>query len=125
MLGPDLRIRGGIEGRGEIHLQGRAWGDVKVERLLVGEAAELEGSVLANAVEVRGRVLGAIEAHLVRLHPSAVVEGDITYEQLHIEIGAQLEGRCIRAKTSMASLAEEVSAHEDATGLPENQAPLT
>lgn len=102
VLGPDLNIRGGIEGRGEIQLQGRAWGDVKVERLIVAEPAELEGSVAANVVEVRGRVKGAIEAHSVRLLASARVEGDITYETLEIEAGAQFEGRCVRAASSQA-----------------------
>jgi cytoskeletal protein CcmA (bactofilin family) len=100
VLGADLVIKGGIEGRGEIQLQGRAWGDVKVERLVVGEAAELEGGVEAASVEVRGRVIGSITARQVRLMPTAKVEGDITYELLHIEQGAQFEGKCIRTKPS-------------------------
>ena len=103
VLGSDLVIKGGIEGRGEIQLQGRAWGDVKVERLVVGDAAELEGSVDAVVVEVRGRVAGSITARQVRLLPSARVEGDITYEQLAIELGAQFEGRCIRSKAKAAA----------------------
>ena len=100
VLGADLVIKGGIEGRGEIQLQGRAWGDVKVERLIVGDTAELEGSVDAVTVEVRGRVAGSITARQVRLLPSARVEGDITYEQLAIELGAQFEGKCVRAKAN-------------------------
>ena len=104
VLGADLLIKGGIEGRGEIQLQGRAWGDVKVERLVVGDAAELEGSVDAVVVEIRGRVAGSITARQVRLLPTAKVEGDITYEQLAIELGAQFEGRCIRQKTATPPL---------------------
>ena len=104
VLGADLVIKGGIEGRGEIQLQGRAWGDVKVERLVVGEAAELEGAVEAASVEVRGRVMGSITARQVRLAPSARVEGDITYEQLAIELGAQFEGKCIRNKSTAAAV---------------------
>ena len=104
VLGADLVIKGGIEGRGEIQLQGRAWGDVKLERLIVGDAAELEGSVDATVVEVRGRVAGSITARQVRLLPTAKVEGDITYEQLAIELGAQFEGRCIRSKVAPAAV---------------------
>src|SRR3712207_180935 len=100
VLGADLVIKGGIEGRGEIQLQGRAWGDVKVERLVVGEAAELEGAIEAASVEVRGRVIGAITARQVRLMPTARVDGDITYEMLSIEQGAQFEGKCIRNKST-------------------------
>ena len=104
VIAPDLLIKGGIEGRGEIQLQGKAWGDVKVERLMVGEAATLEGSVEAVVVEVRGRVTGSISARQVKLHPSAKVEGDITYEQLSIEMGAQFEGKCIRNKSTASTL---------------------
>ncbi len=99
IISQDLLIKGGIEGRGEIQLQGKAWGDVKVERLMVGEAAMLEGSVEAVVVEVRGKVVGAITARQVRLLASARVDGDITYEQLSIDNGAQFEGRCIKSKT--------------------------
>jgi cytoskeletal protein CcmA (bactofilin family) len=103
VIAPDLLIKGGIEGRGEIQLQGKAWGDVKVERLMVGEAATLEGSVEAVVVEVRGRVTGSISARQVKLHPSAKVEGDITYEQLSIDNGAFFEGRCIKSKADGAA----------------------
>lgn len=106
VLGPDLRIRGGIEGRGEIQLQGRAWGDVQVERLLLTEPAELEGSIVAQVVEIRGRVVGPVTAQTVRLLPTARVEGDITYETLQIDPGAQLEGRCIRIVPARTEAAE-------------------
>jgi cytoskeletal protein CcmA (bactofilin family) len=99
VIASDLLIKGGIEGRGEIQLQGKAWGDVKVERLMVGESAMLEGSVEAVVVEVRGKVTGSISARQVRLLASARVEGDITYEQLSIDNGAHFEGRCIKSTT--------------------------
>ena len=104
VIGSDLLIKGGIEGRGEIQLQGRAWGDVKVERLIVGDTAHLEGSIDAAYVEVRGHVVGAITARQVRLFPSARVEGDITYEQLAIEMGAQFEGRCVQNRATNQTL---------------------
>ena len=110
VLGADLVIKGGIEGRGEIQLQGRAWGDVKVDRLVVGEAAELEGAIEAASVEVRGRVIGSITARQVRLMPTARVEGDITYELMQIEQGAQFEGKCIRTKATAAAVVAAPSA---------------
>jgi cytoskeletal protein CcmA (bactofilin family) len=38
----------------------------------------------------------------VVLMPSARVEGDITYDVLHIQEGALIEGRCTRAKARPA-----------------------
>ncbi len=120
VLGADLVIKGGIEGRGEIQLQGRAWGDVKVERLMVGEAAQLEGSVEAVVVEVRGKVTGSIAARQVKLHPSAKVEGDITYEQLSIDNGAFFEGRCIRSKGEAGQPATNGAKKGDGAPAPAN-----
>ena len=110
VLGSDLVIRGGIEGAAEVQLYGRTFGDVAVERLLVGESAELEGAIDAVVVEVRGRVTGPITARQVVLMPSARVEGDITYDVLHIQEGALIEGRCTRAKTRPAAAARPLQA---------------
>lgn len=119
VIGSDLLIKGGIEGRGEIQLQGRAWGDVKVERLIVGDTAHLEGSIDAAYVEIRGHVVGAITARQVRLFPSAKVEGDITYEQLAIEMGAQFEGRCVQNRTSTQALPLPAPSNGDDLDIPE------
>lgn len=97
-LGGDLRIRGEISGRGEINLHGRAWGDVKVDRFIVAETAELEGSIVAAFVEIHGWVKGTIEATSVRIRKTARVESDITYGEIEIEQGAVFEGRCVRKK---------------------------
>ena len=118
VIASDLLIKGGIEGRGEIQLQGKAWGDVKVERLMIGEQAMLEGSVEAVVVEVRGKVTGAITARQVRLLASAKVEGDITYEQLSIENGAQFEGRCIKSKTESKGPLPQPAPMPDAASTP-------
>ena len=114
VLGADLLIKGGIEGRGDIQLHGRAWGDVKVERLLVTETAELEGSVEAVVVEVRGRVLGPITARYVKLSRGCQVQGDITYESLAIEEGATFEGACRMSKAARAAAKQAQQASQPA-----------
>jgi cytoskeletal protein CcmA (bactofilin family) len=116
MLGADLLIKGGIEGRGDIQLHGRAWGDVKVERLLVAETAELEGSVEAVVVEVRGRVLGPINARYVKLSRGCQVQGDVTYESLAIEEGAQFEGACKLSKAARAAAKQAQRPSSPASG---------
>jgi cytoskeletal protein CcmA (bactofilin family) len=62
----------------------------------LGEAGSVEGSIEADAVEIRGRVRGAIAARIVRLHASADVDGDITHAELAIDAGARFTGRSLR-----------------------------
>ncbi len=98
LLGPDLVFQGQISGEGELHVEGVIKGEVSVARLVIGERATVEGSIRGGAVEVRGKVMGNIEAKAVKLYESAHVEGDIVHEQLSIDVGAFFQGRCQQAR---------------------------
>jgi cytoskeletal protein CcmA (bactofilin family) len=41
-------------------------------------------------------VIGAVTAKQVRLYATAVVDGDITHEQLAMEVGASFQGRSMK-----------------------------
>ncbi|OYX31482.1 MAG: hypothetical protein B7Y99_10135 [Caulobacterales bacterium 32-69-10] len=81
-----------------VRRQGVIKGEVSVARLVIGERATVEGSIRGGAVEVRGKVMGNIEAKAVKLYESAHVEGDIVHEQLSIDVGAFFQGRCQQAR---------------------------
>jgi hypothetical protein len=51
---------------------------------------------IAEAVEVRGRVVGAITSKQVRLYGTSYIDGDITHEQLAMETGAFFQGRSLK-----------------------------
>ena len=96
LLSADLTIEGGVTGEGELQIDGVVKGDVRVGRLTVGETGHIEGSVYAEVVEVRGRVVGAITSKQVRLYGTSYVDGDITHEQLAMETGAFFQGRSLK-----------------------------
>ncbi|MBO9709450.1 MAG: polymer-forming cytoskeletal protein [Caulobacter sp.] len=96
LISPDITIEGGITGDGELQIDGVVRGDVRVGRLTVGETGHIEGSVYAEAVEVRGRIVGAITSKQVRLYGTAYIDGDITHEQLAMETGAFFQGRSLK-----------------------------
>jgi cytoskeletal protein CcmA (bactofilin family) len=91
-----MTLEGNITGGGELQVDGAIKGDVRVERVTIGEGGHVDGGVYAEAVEVRGRVNGSITAKQVRLHGACHVEGDITHEQLAMETGAFFQGRSLR-----------------------------
>jgi cytoskeletal protein CcmA (bactofilin family) len=105
LLGADLVFQGQISGDGELHVEGVVKGEVTVARLVVGERATIEGQIRGGSVEVRGKVLGNIEAKAVKLYESAHVEGDIVHEQLSIDVGAFFQGRCQQARPAPAPAA--------------------
>ena len=91
-----LTIRGDVVGDVEVHLDCAVLGDVKVGKLVVGPNARIEGSIVAQAIEVHGLVIGAVTAQSVRLYGTARVDGDITHEQLAMEPGAEFQGRSLK-----------------------------
>ena len=98
VLSSDLTFEGNISGQGDLHIDGAVRGDIRVGRLTVGETGNVEGSVMGDYVEVRGRVVGAVNGKQVKLMGTAYVDGDITHEQLSIDVGAYFQGRCLQAR---------------------------
>jgi cytoskeletal protein CcmA (bactofilin family) len=81
LTGKDARILGRFEG--EIQLTGR---------LQIGDGAEVEARVRAEACEIGGRYRGQLEARSVVLLEKARVEGSLSSETLAVREGAQLDG---------------------------------
>lgn len=97
-LSADLQFDGNITGGGDLQIDGSIKGDVRVGRLIVGETGAVEGNVSADYVEVRGRIVGAVSGKQVKLVATAYVDGDITAEQLSIDIGAYFQGRVLQGR---------------------------
>lgn len=91
-----LTIRGDVVGDVEVHLDCVVLGDVKVGKLIVGPNARIEGSIVSQAMEIHGLVIGSVTAQSVRLYGTARVDGDITHEQLAMEPGAEFQGRSLK-----------------------------
>ena len=76
-IGSGMSIIGNIECNGPTQVFGRIEGELRASDLLIGNGAQVEGSVIAQDVTVCGRVKGALRAVHVKLQNGGVVEGDI------------------------------------------------
>jgi cytoskeletal protein CcmA (bactofilin family) len=102
LIASDMVLEGNVSGGGELQIDGTIKGDVRVERVTIGDGGTVEGGVYAEAVEVRGKVAGSITAKQVRLYGACHVDGDITHEQLAMETGAFFQGRSLRLQRAVA-----------------------
>lgn len=108
-LSADLQFEGSISGGGDLQIDGAIKGDVRVGRLIVGETGAVEGGVSADYVEVRGRIVGNVSGKQVKLIATAYVDGDITAEQLSIDIGAYFQGRVLQGRREAPAAAPKPS----------------
>jgi cytoskeletal protein CcmA (bactofilin family) len=110
VIGDDVTIDGNITGQGELHLDGTVRGEITVERLAIGETGQVEGTVTADTVDIRGKLTGTISAKQVKLYGTAHVDGDITHEQLSMEPGAYFQGRSLKFQRQITAPAHEIKA---------------
>ena len=96
MIAQGVAIKGDVMGDGEVHLDCVVQGDIRVGKLVLGPNARVEGALQAQVIEIHGRVTGTVSAKQVRLYGTAVVDGDISHEQLAMESGAQFQGRSLK-----------------------------
>ena len=97
-IGSGMSIVGNIECNGPTQVFGRIQGELRASDLLIGEGAQVEGSVIAQDVTVCGRVKGTIRAVRVKLQEGGVVEGDIFHRSLTIEENSVFEGSSRRVE---------------------------
>ncbi|MFL6822761.1 MAG: polymer-forming cytoskeletal protein [Xanthobacteraceae bacterium] len=97
-IGSGMSIVGNIECNGPAQVFGRIKGEVRASDLLIGDGAQVEGSVIAQDVTVCGHVKGTIRAVRLKLQEGGAVEGDIFHRSLSIDENAVFEGSSRRVE---------------------------
>jgi cytoskeletal protein CcmA (bactofilin family) len=97
-IGSGMSVVGKIECNGPAQVFGRIEGELRASDLLIGDGAQIEGSVIAQNVTVCGRVKGTIRAVRVKLQNGGAVEGDIFHKSLSIDEDSLLEGSSRRVE---------------------------
>ena len=93
VIGADVTIRGDIEASADLHVDGSVLGDLVCASLVQGETSRIEGAIAADTARLSGMVKGTITARDLVILKSARIEGDVHYEALTIEQGAQVNGK--------------------------------
>jgi cytoskeletal protein CcmA (bactofilin family) len=97
-IGSDMSIVGNVDCKGPAQVFGRIEGELRASDLLVGDGAQVEGSVIAQNVTVCGRIKGTIRAVRVKLQNGGAVEGDIFHRSLSIDEDSHFEGSSRRVE---------------------------
>jgi len=93
-----MSIVGKIECNGPAQVFGRIEGELRASELVIGDGAQVEGSVIAQDVTICGRVKGTVRAVRVKLQGGGAVEGDIFHRSLSIDENSLFEGSSRRVE---------------------------
>ena len=119
VLGSDLAIKGDIKASADLHIDGNVEGDIACTSLVQGETSKVTGAVEAETARLAGTVDGSITARELVILKTARITGDVFYDALTIEQGAQVEGRFAHRERRAASA--ETRARTENSGKPELQ----
>ena len=94
LLGKGVVIKGDINTDGDIRIEGKVLGNIKVSgKLVIGEGAEIRGDIQANHLEVFGKVKGKLVVdEFLAIKGNGVVEGELFAAKLQIEPTAFFSG---------------------------------
>ncbi len=93
VIGADVTITGNISASADLHIDGRIDGDITCASLVQGEKSAISGAVTAESARLAGKVTGSITARELVILKTARIEGDVHYDALTIEQGAEVDGR--------------------------------
>ncbi|MCK9324342.1 MAG: polymer-forming cytoskeletal protein [Bacteroidales bacterium] len=88
-------VKGDVESNSGIRLDGQLEGNLSAKgKVVIGNAGELTGNIMAVNVEISGVINGNVKAAQICLKASAKITGDIITQRLSIEPGAFFFGTC-------------------------------
>ncbi|MGB1248249.1 MAG: bactofilin family protein [Chitinophagales bacterium] len=87
-------INGQIESKGNIRIDGKVEGTLKIAaKLVVGKTGNINGDITCQNASVEGKIVGTIKVDgLLNLKSTARIEGDIITKKLVVEEGAVFHG---------------------------------
>jgi cytoskeletal protein CcmA (bactofilin family) len=92
-LGEAATANGYLDTDGDLHIDGKVFGRVCADRLVLGSGGFLDGDVVAREVHIEGRLTGRIFALSVTLDASAEVTGRIFHHEVTVAKGARIDAR--------------------------------
>jgi cytoskeletal protein CcmA (bactofilin family) len=94
LLGKGAVVKGDVNTDGDIRIEGKVFGNIKVSgKLVIGEGAEIKGDIKANHVEVYGKVKGKlIVDEFLAIKGNGLVEGELFAAKLQIDPTAFFKG---------------------------------
>ncbi len=93
ILADDLKIEGEVTSTGLVEIEGYVNGAVKASNVTIRENGSIEGSIISENLNIKGKFNGTIHAKQINFFSKSEVSGNIEYEVLSVEDGASIDGQ--------------------------------
>ncbi len=101
-IAENLVINGDISSQaGIVEILGKVNGNCTIENLTIRESGVVTGDLACEVVKIKGTLHGSISGNSVIILSNATVVGDISYVNLSVEDGANIDGKCKRKQEAV------------------------
>ena len=112
-IGETMQLDGDLRTSGSIDVAGLINGNIFVSEMTVTDTGSIRGSVEATSIEINGHVEGKISADVIIIGKTAVIKGDIFFNNtLKTEEGADIEGYIKRVNNGKSNSEEDITIEE-------------
>jgi cytoskeletal protein CcmA (bactofilin family) len=117
VLSSDVEIKGNLKFSGELTLEGKFEGEIHSDgTLLLGDSAQVNGNIHVNAVVLRGKINGNVNAkEKIEIKAKTELFGDIRASKLVVEEGVTFVGKTEVNPNKVAPTAPPASKPAEAT----------
>ncbi len=99
IIAKDLSVEGNLTSTGVIEIEGNIKGTINGNHVILREDCFVEGMIISESLNIRGRFEGSIKAKNINISSKAHIHGEIEYDSLSVEDGACIDGQFKRLKT--------------------------
>ena len=93
VIGADSSLRGELQSKGTVRIDGTLDGNIQADCVIVGESGLIRGDVVSRETTVGGKVEGTIRcSESAEITPKGQVRGDISTPKLSLAEGGLFDG---------------------------------
>lgn len=97
VVGEGVRLRGSFNVPNKTTVTGLIEGSLATTELLVGKEGRVQGEINCQLADIAGNVENDLQVHIaLTIRTSAVITGNIFYQEITIEKGAKISGQLAR-----------------------------
>jgi cytoskeletal protein CcmA (bactofilin family) len=124
ILGPGCKVKGSIDLKGTLRIDGDFDGEIRCpETLIIGKSGVVKADVNVKNAVIGGKLVGNVNAtNKIELQTGSHVEGDISTARLVIDEGVFFEGACKMGTQASAQAAKPVTDKQAWTKEPQKEA---
>lgn len=100
IIARDLTVEGQVDSKGLIEIEGNIRGTINGNSIIIREEGVVEGHILSEFLNIRGKFEGTIKAKNISVSSKAKIVGDIEYGSLAVEDGASIDGQFKKIQNS-------------------------